>query len=176
MNLPNKITLFRIIMIPVFMLLFCLNISPVWAGVIFIIASFSDFLDGYLARKYHLVTNFGKIMDPLADKLLVTAALLIFIEKGITSSWVVMIILAREFLITGFRVVAAADGKVIAAGWSGKAKTVTQLIAVIFGIFFGVQYPSAAHILLYIATALTLYSGAEYILKNIDILRDEAEK
>ena len=176
MNLPNKITVFRIIMIPVFMILFCLNISPVWAGIVFIIASISDFLDGFLARKYHLVTNFGKIMDPLADKLLVTAALLIFIEKGITFSWVVMIILSREFLITGFRVVAAADGKVIAAGWSGKAKTVTQLIAVIFGIFFGRVYPVPTHILLYIATALTVYSGAEYIWKNIDILRDEVDK
>lgn len=173
MNLPNKITTFRIIMIPVFMVLFCLNIPSYWAGIVFVIASFSDFLDGYLARKYKLVTNFGKIMDPLADKLLVTAALLIFIEKGITASWVVMIILAREFLITGFRVVAASEGKVIAAAWSGKAKTVTQLIAVIFGIFFGQQYGLITNILLYIATFLTIYSGAEYIIKNISILKDE---
>ena len=175
MNLPNKITVFRIVMIPLFMVLFGLCNSPIWAGIVFVIASFSDFLDGYLARKYELVTNFGKIMDPLADKLLVTAALLMFVEKGLTYSWVVMIILTREFLITGFRVVAAADGKVIAAGWSGKAKTVTQLIAVIFGIFLGARFGVVTNILLYIATALTVYSGSEYIVKNIGILRDEVK-
>ncbi len=170
MNLPNKITIFRIIMIPLFMILFLSDIPSVWAGIVFVIAAVSDFLDGYLARKLQLVTNFGKIMDPLADKLLVTAALLIFIAKGITNPWVVMIILTREFLITGFRVVAASNGTVIAAAMSGKAKTVVQLIAVIVGIFFGKTL--LTEILLYSATFLTIYSGAEYILKNISIFKD----
>lgn len=169
MNLPNKITVFRIVLIPVFMLLFLLNIPSYWAGIVFVIASLSDFLDGYLARKYNLVTNFGKIMDPLADKLLVTAALLIFIAKGITYPWVVMIILAREFLITGFRVVAASNGTVIAAAMSGKAKTVVQITAVIVGIFFGKGI--FTDVLLYAAAFLTIYSGVEYMWKNRAIFK-----
>lgn len=132
MNTPNKITILRVILIPVFMVMMLLDFkySNILAFCIFVVASATDGIDGYLARKNNLVTNFGKFMDPLADKLLVTSALLIFVQWGQMPAWSVMIILTREFAVTGLRLVAAAEGEVIAAGMSGKVKTVVSIIAI----------------------------------------------
>ena len=131
MNLPNKLTIGRILAIPVFIAVFLMDYRYA-AAVIFLLAAFTDMLDGKIARKYNLVTNFGKLMDPLADKLLVMAALICLVETGDVAGWMVVIILGREFIITGMRQVAAAQGIVIAAGTTGKIKTVTQMIAIPF--------------------------------------------
>ncbi len=166
MNLPNRLTLLRIILVPVFMVAYLLNFkyAEYAAAAIFVIASVTDWADGYLARKNNLVTNFGKFMDPLADKLLVTAALVCLLEKGIVASWVVMIILAREFIVTGIRLVAASEGRVIAAGKLGKIKTVMQLIALTFALLVGGGIYT--DILVYLAAAMTVISGIDYIAKN----------
>ena len=138
MNLPNKLTIFRILCIPVFVVLMLVNAIPynnyIAVGV-FIIASLTDLLDGKIARKYNLVTNFGKFMDPLADKLLVCSALICLIQLGQLPAWIVIIIISREFIISGFRLVAADNGIVIAASYWGKFKTTFQMIAVILMIF-----------------------------------------
>lgn len=138
MTTANKITLVRICMIPFFIWFALRNdaSSLIAALVLFCVASFTDFLDGYVARKYNQVTDFGKFVDPLADKLLVTAALLIFIEKGIFPAWMVFIILAREFIITSLRNVAAAKGRVLAATWTGKVKTCVQIAGIILDFLF----------------------------------------
>ncbi len=170
MNLPNKLTILRILLIPVFMIVLLRGYYYASAAV-FIVAALTDLLDGYLARKYNLVTNFGKIMDPLADKLLVTSALICLVELGDIPGWMVIVILAREFIITGLRAVAAGEGLVIAAGKSGKIKTVLQMTALTvlllkdwpFSIFTG--FP-AGYWLLVAAVIMTLYSGAEYIIDN----------
>lgn len=145
MNLANKLTLLRVILIPFFIVCFYIpnlvvntisvnNYLIPYANllglVIFLLAAITDFIDGYIARKYNMITDFGKFMDPLADKLLVTAALLILLENGLIAGWVVFIILAREFIVTGFRTIAASKGVVIAAGWLGKIKTVVQFIMI----------------------------------------------
>ncbi|MBQ4339728.1 MAG: CDP-diacylglycerol--glycerol-3-phosphate 3-phosphatidyltransferase, partial [Firmicutes bacterium] len=130
MNLPNKLTILRMVLIPVFMIFLMMGFSYV-AAVIFIVASLTDALDGHIARKYNLITNFGKIMDPLADKLLVTAALLCLVQLGHVAAWMVFVILAREFLIVSLRAVAASQGIVIAASKWGKLKTISQMAAVI---------------------------------------------
>ena len=140
MNLPNKLTLLRVILIP-FFIFFLLNNSfgklGFWIALaIFCVASFTDFLDGQIARKYNLVTNFGKFMDPLADKLLVCSALICFIELGILPAWMVIIIIAREFIISGFRLIASDNGVVIAASWWGKTKTVSQMVMIIYYMAF----------------------------------------
>ena len=129
MNLPNKLTMGRIFAIPVFIVVFLMGYRYV-ATVIFILAAITDMLDGKIARKYNLVTNFGKLMDPLADKLLVMSALICLAQIGDVPGWMVIIILGREFIITGMRQVAAAQGIVIAAGTTGKIKTITQMIAI----------------------------------------------
>lgn len=131
MNLPNKITIFRVIMIPfflIFLLLPEIEYNRIIAATIFLIAALSDFADGYIARKYKLITNFGKFMDPLADKLLVCSALICFVELKQIPSWIVIIIISREFIISGFRLIASDKGIVIAAGWWGKLKTNAQMI------------------------------------------------
>ena len=180
MNTPNKLTVFRVILIPFFVVLMLTDFVPYsqfWAVVVFAAASFTDFLDGYLARRDHLVTNFGKLMDPLADKLLVTSALICFVEIGLAPAWVVIIIISREFLVTSIRLVAAGEGKVIAADKSGKYKTATQMIWVCYAIlleFFqgqmGAAVPSMLWYLHYglmaLVVALTVYSGAHYVLGN----------
>ena len=132
MNIANKLTLFRVILVPVFMvfLLGGFKNGQYIATVIFIVASLTDMLDGHLARSRNLVTNFGKFMDPLADKILVSSALISFIELGKVPAWVVVVIIAREFIISGLRVLAASDGITIAASKLGKTKTITQLIAI----------------------------------------------
>ena len=183
MNLPNRLTLARIIMIPVFVVLSSIpNIAcQVAALTVFAAACFTDFLDGNIARKNNLVTNFGKFADPIADKLLVMAALVVLVDSGRMPSWVCIVMLAREFIISGFRLVAAGGGKVIAAGNLGKLKTVFQMSSTVALMLlvpvagspllghFGVVL---ANILMYIAVALTIVSGAEYIIKNFDCISD----
>ena len=175
MNIANKLTLLRIIMIPLFIYLL-LEGHSIWAFITFSLASFTDFLDGYLARKYNLITNFGKFMDPLADKLLVTSALVCFVQLGLLNAWVVIIILSREFIVSIFRAIAAAEGIVIAASWWGKAKTISQMAMVIVLLLnnypfsqFGVPVD---RILVILATVLTIVSGYDYIVKNKQVLRD----
>ena len=175
MNLPNKLTTLRMILVPVFIVLYLLGYS-IPALVVFVVASFTDYLEGYLARKYNLVTDYGKIMDPLADKLLVTSALVCMVQTALVPAWMVIVILAREFAITGLRAVAAGQGKVIAAAWSGKIKTVTQMIAVIFLLLnnwpfslIGIPFD---RIMLWIAVLMTIYSGCEYIYKNRQFFQD----
>ena len=163
------------ILVPVFIVLYLLG-QNIPALIVFIIASFTDYLDGHLARKNNLVTDYGKIMDPLADKLLVTSALVCMVQTGLVPAWMVIIILAREFAITGLRSVAASKGIVIAAAWSGKVKTVTQMIAIIFLLlnnwpFSLIGFPFAT-IMLWIAVIMTIYSGAEYIYKSRELFQD----
>ena len=172
MNLPNKLTILRIIMIPVFIIVLMTG-HYYTSAVIFIIASSTDALDGYIARKYNLITNFGKIMDPLADKLLVVSALVCLVELGDVASWMVIVILAREFAVTGLRTVAAASGIVIAAGLTGKIKTVLQMIAVPALLlknwpFEMIGFPFA-EVMLWASVIMTIVSGTEYVIKNKQI-------
>ena len=172
MNLPNKLTLFRIFLIPVFILVMLFNIPSKYliACVIFIVASITDAMDGHIARKHNLITDFGKFMDPLADKLLVISALICMIEVDLVSSWMVIIIVARELTVSILRAIAAADGKVIAASGGGKLKTISQMIAIpllLLGVQFGSNILlSIGNITILIATLLTLCSGWEYLYKN----------
>ncbi len=170
MNLPNKLTMLRIALIPIFVILL-MNEYYYSSGIIFIFASITDTLDGHIARKYNLITNFGKIMDPLADKLLVTSAMICLVELGEVAGWMVIVILAREFIITGLRAVAAGEGIIIAAGTSGKIKTVLQMVAL--SIILLRNWPFSyftdlpvGHYLLWLAVIVTVYSGVEYIVKN----------
>ena len=139
MNLPNKLTILRVLMIPFFVLFMLLDIAGAadkWIAVaLFVIASLTDFLDGYIARKYNLVSNFGKFMDPLADKLLVSAAMICLVEMGRLPAWMVIVIISREFIISGFRLIASDNGVVIAASYWGKFKTVFQMAMIIVLIF-----------------------------------------
>ena len=171
MNLPNKLTMGRIFAIPVFIVVFLMDYR-IAAAIIFILAAVTDMLDGHIARKHNLVTNFGKLMDPLADKLLVMSALICMVEAGDVAGWMVVVILGREFIITGMRQVAAAQGIVIAAGTTGKIKTITQMIAIPLLILenwpftaLGIPVPFD-QIFLWIALIMTIVSGAEYIMKN----------
>ena len=175
MNLPNKLTIFRVILIPVFIIALMSGIIPEpvnrYVGVvIFCVASFTDYLDGHIARKYNLVTNFGKFMDPLADKLLVSSALICMIELGFLPAWIVIIIISREFIITGFRLIAAEGGLVKAASWWGKIKTVTQMLMIIL-VLLGVG-GIIGNILIILATVFTVISGVDYIVKNIGVLKN----
>ncbi|MGI6177021.1 MAG: CDP-diacylglycerol--glycerol-3-phosphate 3-phosphatidyltransferase [Eubacterium sp.] len=174
MNLPNKLTVARVIAVPFFMG-FYMTGHYIVSLVIFCLASLTDMLDGKIARKYNLITNFGKIMDPLADKVLVYSAFCLMVEDGAVPAYILVIILAREFVIAGMRTVAAADGKVIAAGMSGKIKTVLQMFAVIFLMLRAALMPDPgfvgtfAYILLYAALVMTVYSGIEYVVKNKEV-------
>lgn len=171
MNLPNMLTVGRIILVPVFMIALLMDISygHYIAVAIFIVASFTDFLDGYLARKNNQITNFGKIMDPLADKLLVSAALICLVELGDAPAWIVILILGREFAITGLRSVAASEGIVVAASNLGKYKTVSQMVALVLLMLkpdvINLVGFDLGLIVLYIALFLTLYSGYDYFAK-----------
>ncbi len=175
MNLPNKLTVLRVIMIPFFVLFMLTDLGGA-AGkyislAIFVVASMTDWLDGNLARKYNLVTNFGKFMDPLADKLLVCSALICLIEKGRLAAWIVIIIIAREFIISGFRLVASDNGVVIAASYWGKFKTVFQMIMVILLILdLGGAFAVIETIVTWIALALTIISLVDYVVKNKSVL------
>ncbi len=168
MTTASKITLARVALIPVFMVLLLLGYTW-WALAVFIIASLTDFVDGYIARHYNQVSDFGKFLDPLADKLLVLACMLIFIQWGRMPAWAVMIVLAREFAVSGLRMVAAAGGKVLAAGWSGKIKTFSTMVGLCLMIAFPVAWLDVAVTVVIAVT--TLYSGIEYFVKNWDVIK-----
>ncbi|MDD6616001.1 MAG: CDP-diacylglycerol--glycerol-3-phosphate 3-phosphatidyltransferase [Lachnospiraceae bacterium] len=175
MNLPNKLTVLRVIMVP-FFVFFMLwdgfgDTGKYVAVVLFILASMTDWLDGYLARKNHLVTDFGKFMDPIADKLLVCSALICLVEKQLLAGWIVIIIIGREFIISGFRLVASDKGVVIAASYWGKFKTVSQMLMVILLILdLGGVFQVLAQILVWVALALTVISLIDYLVKNWKIM------
>lgn len=177
MNLPNKLTVLRVIMIPFFVAALLYdgganqNMRYV-AAAIFIIASLTDMLDGKIARKYNLVTNFGKFMDPLADKLLVCSALICMIELRELPAWMVIIIISREFIISGFRLVASDNGVVIAASYWGKFKTTFQMIGVVLLIFNIPALSTLTTIIVWIALALTVISLVDYIVKNAGVLTE----
>lgn len=175
MNLPNKLTVLRVIMIPFFVAFMLVDIVPgldKWiALILFCFASFTDFLDGYLARKHNLVTNFGKFMDPLADKLLVCSAMICLITWGKLEAWIVIIIISREFIISGFRLVASDNGIVIAASYWGKFKTVAQMLMIILMIAnLGGVFATFEMIVKWIAVALTIISLIDYVAKNKQVL------
>lgn len=190
MNLPNKITILRILMIPFFILIMTIDfgwgearvfgtempVEHVVGAVLFIIASTTDWIDGYIARKYNLVTNFGKFLDPLADKLLVSSALIVLVELGLAAGWIVIAIICREFAVTGLRLILAETGEVVAANMLGKIKTWTQIVAIAvlllhnapfesFGIPFGT-------FMLWVALFFTLWSGWDYFKLNKGVFKD----
>ena len=176
MNLANKITLFRVFLVPVFLIVLYSNIenNVAIAGIIFIIASLTDMLDGHIARSRNLVTDFAKFVDPLADKILASAALIALVDMGKISGWIVIIIIAREFTVTGFRVLAASKGVTIAASPWGKVKTITQLIAIILFLFDNLPFDYIGLrvdvIMIYAALVFTVVSGIDYIVKNKNII------
>lgn len=177
MNLPNKLTLLRIGLIPIFVIsYYLLPPTSLWPMVIFILASVTDFFDGSIARKQHLVTTFGKFMDPLADKLLTQAAFILLVDRGLLAGWVVLVILARELMITAFRSLAASRGRTIAASSWGKAKTVSQMITLIYFLIMPAvagwwSAPAfVSKLLIGVTLFLTLLSGFDYIWKNQAVL------
>ena len=175
MNLPNKLTMFRVILIPFFVVFLLVEITAVdkWIALaIFIIASLTDFLAGQIARKYNLVTNFGKFMDPLADKLLVCSALICLVALERIPAWMVIVIIAREFIISGFRLVASDNGVVIAASYWGKFKTTFQIIMICLMIadLEALQIPTM--IVTWVAVILTVVSLVDYLVKNKDVMKD----
>lgn len=181
MNLPNKLTVARIISVPFFvffMLTDIVPLSPLWALIIFIAACITDKLDGSIARKRNLVTDFGKFLDPIADKILVISAMVCLVRPGLCSSVALIIVLAREFAVSSLRMLAAAEGKVLAAGKSGKLKTVVQMVALIAILvllagedIFNIDLKSqlVSNILIWISVVPTVYSGAEYLIKNREV-------
>jgi CDP-diacylglycerol---glycerol-3-phosphate 3-phosphatidyltransferase len=177
MNLPNKLTIFRVLLIPFFVVILLTDFLGVYSNwialIIFVIASLTDLLDGFIARKYNLVTNFGKFMDPLADKLLVSSALICLIETGQLAAWVVLIIIAREFIISGFRLVASDNGVVIAAGKLGKYKTVFQMIMVCLLIADIEQINIVTQSVTWIAVILTIVSLVDYVVKNASVMKEQ---
>ena len=176
MNLPNKLTVLRVILVPFFVFFLlgadCIgSFSPYIALIIFIVASLTDMLDGKIARKYNLITNFGKFMDPLADKLLVCSALICFVDMHRMPTWVVLIIIAREFIISGFRLIAAENGIVIAANYWGKFKTASQMIMIILLILhFGGIFVTLEQLFIWLSLALTIISLITYIWQNKSVL------
>ena len=172
MNTANKLTILRVVMIPAFLLVLYLNVpyANYWALAIFAAASITDTLDGYIARHYNQITDFGKFMDPLADKCLVTAAMLWFVEVGQMPGWALLVVIIREFGVSGLRMVAADKGRVIAAGWSGKVKTAATMVCIILMLL------PLPEIVNQICTAVivltTIYSGVEYFMKNADVLAE----
>ena len=183
MNLPNRLSMLRICMIPVFVVFALMEAqwAQVVALVVFCAASLTDMLDGQIARRRGLVTNFGKFIDPIADKLLVMSALVVLVGQGRMPSWVCILMLAREFAISGFRLVAADAGKVIAAGWLGKIKTVTQMAAVILLLLLtpvsgeplcGQPGVIIADAVMYVSAAMTVWSGVDYIVRNFSLIHD----
>ena len=177
MNLPNKLTILRVIMIPFFVLFMLTDLggsASKWIALaLFVIASMTDWLDGYLARKYNLVTNFGKFMDPLADKLLVSSAMICLVEMGRIPAWIVVVIISREFIISGFRLVASDNGRVIAASYWGKFKTVSQMLMIILMIVDIAALSFLTQIMMWIALILTVVSLVDYLIKNKDVLKEQ---
>ncbi|WML43771.1 CDP-diacylglycerol--glycerol-3-phosphate 3-phosphatidyltransferase [Neobacillus sp. PS3-40] len=190
MNLPNKITVSRILLIPIFLIIMLvpfkwgyvhllgtyLPVTHLVGGLIFILASATDWVDGYLARKYHLVTNMGKFLDPLADKLLVSAALIVLVELGYAPSWIVIIIISREFAITGLRLLLAGAGEVVAANMLGKVKTWAQIVAISALLLHNIIFKAISlpfdQIALYIALIFTIWSGWDYFAKNMHVFKN----
>lgn len=175
MNLPNKLTMFRVILIPFFVLFMLVDITNVdkWIALaIFIVASLTDLLDGKIARKYNLVTNFGKFMDPLADKLLVCSALICLVELSMLPAWIVIIIIAREFIISGFRLIASDNGVVIAASYFGKFKTTFQMVMICLMIADIEALNILTTIVMWAALILTVVSLIDYLVKNKDVMKE----
>ena len=172
MNTANKLTMLRVLMIPAFLLVLYMNVpyANYWALVIFAVASITDTLDGYIARHYNQITDFGKFMDPLADKCLVTAAMLWFVEIGQMPAWAMLVVIVREFGVSGLRMVAADKGRVIAAAWSGKVKTAATMVCIVLMLL---PIPAVLNtVCVAVIVITTIYSGAEYFLKNKDILSE----
>ena len=177
MNLPNKLTILRVILVPVFVIFMMIPAGwGRWAALaVFIIASLTDTADGYIARKYNLITDFGKFMDPLADKLLVSAAMICLITTGQLYAWIVIIIISRDFIISGFRLIAAEKGTVIAASWWGKIKTVVQMV-MICALLINAKaawFVVLEQILIYTALILTIVSLVDYVIKNKGVLEGQ---
>ena len=176
MNLPNKLTVLRVLMIPFFVLFALTDVagtqSRYVAVLIFILASLTDLLDGKIARKYNLVTNFGKFMDPLADKLLVCSAMICLVELARIPAWVVIVIIAREFIISGFRLVASDNGVVIAASYWGKFKTTFQIVMICLMIADLEPLILITQIVMWVALALTVISLVDYLIKNKSVMQD----
>ena len=166
----NKITIARIALIPVFLVL-CYTNHRIAATVVFILASLSDLLDGYIARHYNQISNFGKFMDPLADRMLVLSAMCVPVEKGQMPGWVVAVVLFREFAVSGLRLVAAERQRVIAAAWSGKVKTTCTMVGLCFVLVF-TQFEWLNMLVSAVILITTIYSGVEYFMKNKDVFKD----
>ena len=172
MHTAHTLTLLRVVMIPLFLLVLYLDVpgANYWALAIFVIASLTDTLDGYIARHYNQTTDFGKFMDPLADKCLVTAAMLWFVEIGQMPGWALLVVIIREFGVSGLRMVAADKGRVIAAGWSGKVKTASTMVCIVLMLL--PIAPWVNNICVAVIVLATIYSGVEYFMKNLDVLAD----
>ena len=172
MTTANKLTILRIALIPVFLVVLYLDFAGArwWALGIFAAACLTDFVDGYIARHYNQITNFGKFMDPLADKMLVMAAMCYFVEYGQMPGWCLAIVLLREFAVSGMRLVAVEQGRVIAAAWSGKIKTASTMVCLCLMLVFSSSVLNLVCIVLIVAT--TVYSGIEYFAKNLDIFKE----
>lgn len=189
MNLPNKLTVLRIAMIPVFMIIVSapldwgeltiagtsVAVTQLVGAIIFAVASFTDWLDGHIARAQGLVTNFGKFADPLADKMLVMTAFIILVGQGLVPAWVAAIIVCRELAVTGLRLILVEHGEVMAAAWPGKVKTATQMVAIILLFLNNIPFEAigipVAQIMLYACLIFTIYSGVDYFVKNADVFK-----
>lgn len=173
MTTANKITIFRVILIPVFLVLMYLRFPghTYWAFGVFVLASLSDFVDGYIARHYNQVSNFGKFVDPLADKMLVLSAMCFFIENGQMPGWAVAIVLFREFAVSGLRLIAVEQSRVIAAARSGKIKTGSTMVGLGAMLVFGQQYPVVNLVCYILIIVTTVYSGVEYFVANRDVFK-----
>ena len=171
MNTANKLTLLRVFLIPVFLIVLYWGFPGAnWVALaIFIVASLTDFADGYIARHYNQITNFGKFMDPLADKMLTMAAMCWFVQCGAMAAWVLALVLLREFAVSGMRLVAVEQGRVVAAGWSGKIKTASTMVCICLMLVFSAPWLNLICQAVILLT--TLYSGCEYFLQNKDVFK-----
>ena len=174
MTTANKLTIMRIALIPVFLVVLYLDFAGArwWALGIFIVACLTDFVDGYIARHYNQITKFGKFMDPLADKLLVVSAMLMFVEQHQMPAWALLLVVAREFAVTGLRLIAVDNGRVIAAAWSGKIKTASTMVAICLMLLWNIAWLNTVCWVVIVVT--TVYSGVEYFVKNRDVFRKAA--
>ena len=175
MNIANKITLVRIFLVPVFVLFMLTDFTEynsLIAFIVFVIATITDKIDGTIARKYNLVTDFGKFLDPIADKLLVSSALICLTADGTLPAWITIVIIGREFIISAFRLVCADTGKTVAAKWWGKSKTIAQMVTIIVLLLNIPQLAILETILIYVSLALTIISLVDYFVKNINVLKE----
>ena len=175
MNIANKITLVRIFLVPVFVLFMLTDFTEyngIIAFIVFVIATITDKIDGTIARKYNLVTDFGKFLDPIADKLLVCSALICLTADGTIPAWITIVIIGREFIISAFRLVCADTGKTVAASWWGKSKTIAQMVTIIVLLLNIAQLKILEDILIYVSLVLTVVSLVDYFVKNINVLKE----